>query len=288
MEKFSPQYKLADFVLDKKIGNGSFGIVWKARDIVNNTDVAIKQIDIASDKENTVLEQTLREIEILNLISNNECKNTMPQYYGYFIDDGFLYIIMELIVGIDLFDYMFKKFNKKDKNSVIIMLNILLNIATHLRCLHSLDIIHRDLKLENIMITNNNEPKIIDFGLSCTIAGSTMCPFTENHMAGSLLYVSPEELSGIILDTIDAYKKADIYSLGCVFYSALSGRMYIEDDQDQYQIIHNIKKGKHSNFKYVYPDSMKSIIYNMTLVDAKKRPTLDEVIAHINKVLADF
>jgi serine/threonine protein kinase len=181
--------------------------------------VAIKIIKKAGMKA-TDLELVKREIEILKICQHPN----IIRLLDIFENPDYIYIVMELLRGGDLFTYLEKR---AFKITEIRACNIVHSLATALFYLHSYGIAHRDLKPENVLLVDESEDsdvKIVDFGLSKMVGPSEKChePF------GTLSYVAPEVLLQQPYD-----KTVDLWSLGVVAYLLLSGTLPFDDDNEK-------------------------------------------------------
>lgn len=141
-----------------------------------------------------------------------------------FENQDYYYIVLEFMMGKDLFDYIqYRKFKLSEDRVKEIGMQLVIAI----KYLHSYGIVHRDLKLENIMMSDNTEnavPKLVDFGLAKMIGPNEKAdePF------GTLGYVAPEVLKKEPYST-----SCDIWSLGCILYALLSGSLPFDDESQK-------------------------------------------------------
>ena len=127
-------------------------------------------------------------------------------------DNGVPYLVMEFVRGTDLNDWL------KETPSLEKLIHVFAGIASALTAVHAQGIVHRDLKPENIRVTEIGSAKLMDFGLAKTLEGSVALT-REGAVVGTVLYMAPEQCRGQQLDY-----RADLYALGAVLFSALTGR----------------------------------------------------------------
>ena len=203
----------------EKVGIGGMAIVYKAKDIYLKRIVAVKVLkeQYLDDKE-FIKKFVIEAQSVANL--NNQ--NIVKIYdVGQHIEDGkiFNYIVMEYINGKTLNELI------KDKgrlNSTAVV-SISKQIANALDCAHKHHIIHRDIKPHNIIIDENLNVKVSDFGIA-RIATSSTITYTSSVL-GTVHYISPEQAKGKFID-----EKSDIYSLGVVMYEMVTGRVPFDTD----------------------------------------------------------
>ncbi len=202
---------LADFYdIKEPIGKGKFGLVRAAISREKGNRVAVKIIKKSSlSSEDMGLIR--REIEILKLCQHPN----IILLHDIFENTEYIYIVMELMRGGDLYNYLE---TRKFKTSRTRSRNIVHSLATALFYLHSYGIIHRDIKLDNVIMideSDDSDVKIVDFGLSKLIGPNEKC--MEPY--GTYGFVAPEVLLGNPYD-----KQVDVWSLGVIAYTLLSGQ----------------------------------------------------------------
>ena len=199
----------------EKIGNGGMATVYKAKCHVLNRYVAIK---ILKDEFTTDSEF----IKKFNTEAQSAASLTHPNIvsvYDVCNEDNLYYIVMELIKGKTLKEIIEEDGRLSWKWSV----NIAIQIASALETAHKNNIIHRDIKPHNIIITEDGIAKVTDFGIAKAVSNSTITAFGTT--IGSVHYFSPEHARGGYTDA-----KSDLYSLGIVMYEMLTGRVPFDAD----------------------------------------------------------
>ncbi|MDE6271746.1 MAG: protein kinase [Muribaculaceae bacterium] len=236
---------------DKPIGTGGMGQVLRGVG-PDGTPVAIKEIlpQYVSDPE---YRQRI-EREILFLMQFDH--RSVVRIYDHFELDGKLYIVMELVDGLNLEDFVNKNGAIPWQQSLRFMTNIL-DAMDHV---HSKGVIHRDIKPGNIMIRENGEICLLDFGVakSESLPGMTGTQTVLGSIIGTDGYMSPEQAGGLTINY-----RADIYALGCVLYFMLTGRhayaKLSSDYETQYAIL-NKPFPKVSDVKAGIPLSVENAI----------------------------
>ena len=255
--------KIGNYILFDQIGMGTFSKVTKAIHLITSQQVAVKILDKEKIEDEIDLERIIREIEILKNIHH---PNIAQMYETYSTIHNF-YLMMELVSGGDLFDYISDNSCLSENESC----HFFRQLIGVLEYLISMGITHRDIKPENILLDESHTNiKVIDFGLS------NYCEDDEllSSSCGSPCYASPEMLSG------NPYRgvKTDIWSAGIVLYSMLVGSLPF-DDQELYILYEQIKKGKFflpSTLSLEAIDLLKRILQ----VDPKKRIGIKEIKKH--------
>lgn len=197
------------------VGKGGMAYVYKARCHLLNRIVAVKVL-------RNDLEGGDEFIERFNTEAQSAAGLTHPNIvsiYDVGKDKGYHYIVMEYIDGITLKEYI----HKKGKIGYREAAYIASQICHALEAAHEKNIVHRDIKPHNIMITSDNRVKVTDFGIARASSNATMS--VGDVILGSVHYISPEQARGGYVDC-----KSDIYSLGIVLYEMLTGRVPFESE----------------------------------------------------------
>ena len=199
----------------EKIGNGGMATVYKAKCHVLNRYVAIKILKDEFTTDSEFIKKFKTEAQSAASLTHPN----IVSIYDVCNEDNLYYIVMELIQGKTLKDIIIEDGVLSWKWSV----NIATQIASALDAAHKHNIIHRDIKPHNIMITEDGIAKVADFGIAKAVSNSTITAFGTT--IGSVHYFSPEHARGGYTDA-----KSDIYSLGIVMYEMLTGRVPFDAD----------------------------------------------------------
>ena len=226
----SPGHKLAHYEILEPIGKGGMGEVYRARDGKLGRDVAIKVLpdEFAQDTER--LRRFQREAKVLASLNHPN----IASIYGLEQSGSTHYLVLELVPGETLAERMARGPIPADE-----ALEIASKITEALEAAHERGIVHRDLKPANIMLTPDDEVKVLDFGLAKALveevsdADSSMSPtrlrqgFGEagpdptrvGVILGTAAYMSPEQAKGKKVD-----KRTDVWAFGAVLYEMLTGK----------------------------------------------------------------
>ena len=239
---------------DSPIGVGGMGRVLRGTN-PQGQKVAIKEIlpEFAADWE--IRMRTEKEVEILETLNSTE--GIVKVYDQFPLNDNF-YIVMELVEGMNIEQFVQKNGAIPYESAVIYMIQIL----DIMQSVHEKNIVHRDMKPSNIMIRNDGRICILDFGIAKDMdgqGGGTVI----GTIIGSDGYMSPEQADGFSID-----HRADIYALGCVLYFMLTGHHAYDTLSSDFETRANIantpfpKLSKHS--KKSFPDKLQGILDHAT------------------------
>ena len=204
------------YTFEKTLGQGQFGVVKLAVHKATGAYVAIKAVR-KQDMKPIEIYQQRREIEVLKMCQHPN----IIKMRDLFENSENYYIVLEFMDGSDLFDHLKSRHFKISEDRAR---ELAIQIARALQYLHSYGIVHRDLKLENVMMSDNTDkavPKLVDFGLAKIIGPTEKAvePF------GTLGYVAPE-----VLKKEPYNQSCDLWSLGCITYALMSGSLPFDDE----------------------------------------------------------
>ena len=255
----------------EKIGTGGMSDVYKAKCHKLNRYVAIKVLKQEfSENTNFVSKFRVEAQAAAGLMHPN-----IVNVYDVGEEDGIYYIVMELVEGITLKNYI----EKKARLSVKEALSIAIQVSMGIEAAHNNHIIHRDIKPQNIMISKEGKVKIADFGIAKAATSNTI---TSNVM-GSVHYTSPEQARGGFSD-----ERSDIYSLGCTMFEMLTGRVPFDGETTVAIAIKHIQEDMPSPREYVseIPVCVEQIIFKCTQKSPDRRyQSMGELIVDLKKAL---
>ncbi|GFU05835.1 3-phosphoinositide-dependent protein kinase 1 [Nephila pilipes] len=243
-----------DFRFGKLIGEGSFSMVYLAKDIHSNKEYAIKVCEKRHILREKKQKAVMREKQILNIL-NNHPSPFFIKLYCTFQDTDRLYFVMNYAKHGELLPYIVKVGSFDEECTRFYTAEILLAIEH----LHKLSIIHRDLKPENILLDENMHIQITDFGSAKVINAenndaSSNETSRKSSFVGTAQYVSPEMLSDK-----SASPSVDLWALGCIIYQMVSGLPPFRA-ANEYLIFQKITK-----LEYDFPDGFSSLAKDLVI-----------------------
>ena len=254
----------------KLLGQGSFGSVYEAEHIIFKNKVAMK---IINKSDNDVDEkEILNEIDILKKLSHPN----IVKIFEFYITKAHYYIVTEYCKDGELFSYIKNKYSERQ------LAVLFYQIFSGLWYLHDHKILHRDIKLENIMISGKEKDqstgeelfwiKIIDFGTAKIFEKNKK----EKDVVGSSYYIAPEVLKQ------NYNEKCDTWSVGIILYMALVGKAPF-DGKDDDEIIHKIAKANYNNkdSKLLnHSSEVRDLLSKLLEKDINKRFSAKEALEH--------
>jgi tRNA A-37 threonylcarbamoyl transferase component Bud32 len=197
------------YVVETPSGEGGMAKVFRATDITTREAVAIKRLLREFSSDPLLIQRFIREAEMLRQLDHPN----IVRFIDIFTEDNSQYLVMEYVRGGNLSQLMHREGRSLALSTAI---NITLGITDALHHAHSLDIVHRDIKPGNVLLTPNLTPRLADFGIARFISKA---PLTEaGVLVGTISYMSPEACKG---DTV--MPSSDLWSLGVLVYEMLTG-----------------------------------------------------------------
>lgn len=251
----------------EQVGAGGMSYVYKAKDHKLNRYVAVKVLKSEFSENKGFVSKFRVEAQAAAGLAHPNIVNV----YDVGEDNGLHYIVMELVEGITLKEYI----EKKARLSVKEAISIAIQVSMGIEAAHNNHIIHRDIKPQNIIISREGKVKVTDFGIARAATSNTI---TSNVM-GSVHYTSPEQARGGYSD-----EKSDIYSLGITMFEMLTGRVPFNGETTVSVAIKHIQDEMPSPRDFVpeIPASVEQIIFKCT----QKSP--DRRYDNVSQVIADL
>ena len=256
-----------------KIGSGGMADVYKAKDHKLNRFVAVKVLKPEFREDTTFIRKFRSEAQAAAGLTHPNIVNV----FDVGDDEGVYYIVMELIEGITLKEYI----SKKGKLSIKEATSIAIQVSMGLEAAHSHGIVHRDVKPQNIIISTDGKVKVTDFGIARAASSNTI----SSNVMGSVHYSSPEQVRGGYSD-----EKSDIYSLGITLYEMVTGRVPFDGDTTVAIAIKHLQEEMVPPSVYTeeLPYSLEQIILKCTQKSVGRRyERMEEVIADLKHSLID-
>jgi len=256
----SAQY-VGPYRLEKTLGKGQTGLVKMGVHCRSGKKVAIKMVNREKLSEN-IINKVEREIAIMKLIDHPHILGL----YDVYENKKYLYLILELISGGELFDYLVRKGRLTSREAR----NFFKQIISAVDFCHRHNVCHRDLKPENLLLDDKNDIRVADFGMASLQPQGNLLETS----CGSPHYACPEVIRGEKYDG----RRADVWSCGVILFALLVGALPFDDDNLR-NLLEKVKRGQFAIPHFVPPDAQ-SLLRGMIEVDAEKRMTLQQVLNH--------
>jgi serine/threonine protein kinase len=205
------------YELGPRLGTGGMATVYRARDRVLGRDVAVKVLAHGYASDTSFVERFRREARAAAGLNHPN----VVTVYDHGADDGSRYIVMEHVDGRTLAEVLAQEGTLAPERAAAITAGV----ARALDAAHRRDLVHRDVKPANILLTRDDRAKVADFGIARAAADAALT--ATGTVIGTATYIAPEQAAGRSVD-----HRSDIYSLGCVLYEMLAGRPPFTADTD--------------------------------------------------------
>jgi len=253
------------YVIGSLLGEGSYAKVKSAHCERLNKKVALKIINKHKAPKDFLLKFLPREIELMQVIHHPN----IVQLHEVMQLNGKVYIAMEMAGHGDLLEYI-KLRGAIPEEKAKCMFQQMLNAVEYL---HNIDIVHRDLKCENILLDANNTLKVSDFGFARLLKSSEL----SKTFCGSAAYAAPEILQGIPYSG----PPYDIWSMGVILYIMLCGSMPFDDSNIKKMIKYQTEKKVGFSRSHKFSDEAKNLIHRMLECVVSARATSAQIQDHV-------
>ena len=257
----------------EKIGTGGMAEVFKGKDHKLNRYVAVKVLKEEFRDNDGFVKKFKEEAQAAAALAHRNIVNVYDLGHVY----GIYYIVMELVEGITLKNYIERKGRLTIKEAT----SIAIQVSAGLEVAHNNHIVHRDIKPQNIIISREGKVKVTDFG----IAKATTSQTTTSSAMGSVHYASPEQARGGYVD-----HRSDIYSLGIVMYEMVTGRVPFDGETAVTVAVKHLQEQMVPPSKYCpeIPYSLEQIIKKCTEKSPDRRyQDIGDLMADLKQSLVD-
>ena len=255
-----------------KVGAGGMSDVYKAKDHILSRFVAIKVLKQEFSEDSSFVTKFRAEAQSAAGLEHPNIVNI----YDVGSENGLYYIVMEYVEGITLKTYIEKKGQLSFKESA----SIAIQVARGIEAAHNKNIIHRDIKPQNIIISTDGKVKVTDFGIAKATSSNTI----SSDVMGSVHYASPEQARNGFVDG-----RSDIYSLGIVMFERVTGRVPFDGDTTVAVALQHLQEeiARPSIYAPDLPISFEKIILKCTQKTPDRRyQTIEELLTDIRRSLA--
>ena len=255
----------------EKIGSGGMSDVYRAKCHKLNRYVAIKVLKSEYSEDKTFVSKFRAEAQSAAGLMHSNIVNV----YDVGEENGVYYIVMELVEGITLKKYI----DKKGKLGIREAVSIAIQVAQGIEAAHKHNIVHRDIKPQNIIISKEGKVKVTDFGIARAATSNTI----NSVVMGSVHYISPEQARGGYSD-----EKSDIYSFGIALFEMLTGKVPFEGDTTVSIALQHIQNDMISPKTYLpeIPVSVEKIVLKCTQKKTERRyQNMSDLIADLKRSL---
>lgn len=257
----SGSQSISNYEKIRTIGRGAYGTAVLYRKKDDDSLVVLKEITII-DLNATERQASMNEVKVLSMLSHPN----IVSYYDSFDEDGILWIEMEYADGGTLHEFLAKQESDLEEKEILIMFS---QMVSALKYCHDNNILHRDLKTQNIFLTQEAKVKLGDFGIAKIMTTHNAGNFT---VVGTPYYISPEMCEGKPYDS-----KSDIWALGCILYE-MANLTRTFDGTNLPALITKIVKGTFAPIKETYTPEFRLLVRDLLQKDPTARPNTEEIL----------
>ncbi|XP_018584830.1 hormonally up-regulated neu tumor-associated kinase [Scleropages formosus] len=267
LKSFPHSKRVGSYLVGKMINKGSFAKVMEGLHICSGEKVAIKVIDKKKAKQDSyVLKNMKREPHIHQMIRHPN----VVQLYETLETENSYYMVMELCVGGDLMERLCERQRLGEREARRYARHIL-SAVEHL---HRHGVVHRDLKIENFLLDENNNIKVVDFGLSNTLKAEALSPELLHTQCGSPAYAAPE-----LLAHRKYGPKVDVWSVGVSTFAMLTGTLPFTVEPFNIKQLHQkMVNGEIGTFPSDISKAAVQFVLTLLEPDPEKRPSVREAM----------
>lgn len=254
-----------------QVGTGGMSDVYKAKDHALGRYVAIKVLKSEFSEDTNFVSKFRTEAQSAAVLEHPNIVNI----YDVGSENGIHYIVMEYVEGITLKTYIEKKGQLTYKEA----LSIAIQVGRGIQAAHAKNIVHRDIKPQNIIISTDGKVKVTDFGIARAVSENTI----HSDVMGSVHYASPEQARNGYVSN-----RSDIYSLGIVMYEMVTGRVPFDGDSTVAVAIQHLQDEMDPPSKYApnLPISLEKIIQKCTQKSPDRRyDSMESLLIDLRKAL---
>ena len=254
-----------------QVGTGGMSDVYKAKDHALGRYVAIKVLKSEFSEDTNFVSKFRTEAQSAAVLEHPNIVNI----YDVGSENGIHYIVMEYVEGITLKTYIEKKGQLTYKEA----LSIAIQVGRGIQAAHAKNIVHRDIKPQNIIISTDGKVKVTDFGIARAVSENTI----HSDVMGSVHYASPEQARNGYVSN-----RSDIYSLGIVMYEMVIGRVPFDGDSTVAVAIQHLQDEMDPPSKYApnLPISLEKIIQKCTQKSPDRRyDSMESLLIDLRKAL---
>jgi serine/threonine-protein kinase len=266
--KFS---QLGDFRLLRRLGSGGMGNVYRARQLSRNRDVALKVLFRHLAAQPAFLKRFHREAELMSRLDHPN----LLRGYEVGEDKGWHYFAMECVTGGSVQAWL----TRLGKFPVADAVHVVRACARALQYAHDLNLVHRDIKPDNILLTGRGVVKVADLGLAKAQDDALSMTRTGTG-AGTPLYMAPEQA----VDAKNVDGRSDLYSLGCVFYALLTGRPPFQGN-DLLELIQAKERGTFPPVRRFTPEAPERLDFLLNKMLARRQDQRYQTAAELAEEL---
>lgn len=256
------------------IGSGGMANVYLARDLILNREVAIKVLRFDFQDDQNAIRRFQREA----LAATEMVHPNIVSVYDVGEENGMQYIVMEYVRGTDLKHYI-RNYSPIPLDTVVYMMEQILSAVS---LAHEHGIIHRDLKPQNILVDEQGNVKITDFGIAIALSETSLTQ--TNTLLGSVHYLSPEQARGGM-----STRQSDIYALGIILYELLTGTVPFEGESAVSIALKHFQKEVPSVRQYNpnIPQALENVVLHATAKEVSDRyKTVNEMYSDLSTSLS--